>query len=208
MKQLCVQLKQVNFAYPGHELILKNINLEIREGEFAVIFGPNGAAKTTLLKIISGLLKPESGLVNLNTSSLGYLPQKTYLNNSFPATVEEVLTYTSEKNSLFKDFLLHELGLSEKHRALLKTLSGGQLQRVHLARILSNNPQLLILDEPTNNLDQQGIEKLFRLLNKLHQQNKTIILVTHDLTPLLGTEANFYLLNQKKICKLNTRDVI
>ncbi|HHY05522.1 MAG TPA: metal ABC transporter ATP-binding protein [Clostridia bacterium] len=207
MKDRIIQLKKVTFAYPGNPPVLEEINLEIKTGEFVIIFGPNGSAKTTLLKIMLGLLTPQKGTVKIGSSAnllptISYLPQKTSLNKSFPATVWEVLELTSTKSPAQINTVLKKLKLQEKSKALLGTLSGGQLQRVFLARTLLNNPQIIFLDEPTNNLDAQAQEKLYPMLHNLHRKGITILTVTHDLKPVLNYASRFLLLNQKKTIEI------
>ena len=218
MKDNIIQLEKITFAYPGNSPILEEINLEIKAGEFVIIFGPNGSAKTTLLKIMLGLLKPQKGTVNMGTSptlppTISYLPQKTSFNQGFPATVREVLELSGQKNKFDKNYsrkhlqqqirtVLKKVKLQEKSNSLLGTLSGGQLQRVFLARALLNNPQIIFLDEPANNLDAQAQEELYQLLHHLHQEGLTILTVTHDLNPLLDYATRFLFVNQKKITEI------
>lgn len=218
MKENIIQLRNVTFAYPGHLPILDEINLEIKAGEFVIIFGPNGSAKTTLFKIMLGLLKPQKGTVKIGTSpalppTISYLPQKTSFNQGFPATVGEVLELSGKKNKFDKNYsrkhlqqqiktVLEKVALQEKSNSLLGTLSGGQLQRVFLARALLNNPQIIFLDEPANNLDVQGQEELYQLLHNLHQEGLTILTVTHDLNPVLDYASRFLFVNQKKITEI------
>jgi len=214
MKEKMIHLDKITFAYPGNPPVLEDIELEIYTGDFIVILGPNGSAKTTLLKIMLGLLKPQKGTVKINTSRItsphiGYLPQKSSLNQDFPATVQEVLELTHKKSSFRNNnqiqqikAILEKVKLQEKSNSLLGTLSGGQLQRVFLARALLNNPQILILDEPINNLDIQAQDELYELLHNLHQEELTIITVTHDPDSIRDYASRFLYVDRKKITEI------
>jgi len=218
MKDKIIKLEKITFAYPGNPPVLEEISLEIKAGEFVIIFGPNGSAKTTLLKIMLGLLKPQKGTVQIDGSPhlppvISYLPQRASFNQGFPATVWEVLELCSKKNRFARNFsrqnlqqqiktVLEKVELQGKNHSLLGTLSGGQLQRVFLARTLLNNPQIIFLDEPANNLDVQAQEELYQLLDNLHQEGLTILTVTHDLAPVLDYASRFLFVNQKKITEI------
>lgn len=208
MRETIIQLKDITFAYPGNPPVLEDINLDINMGDFVIVLGPNGSAKTTLLKIILGLLKPQKGTVHIGTTQgsipkIGYLPQKTtFFNRSFPATVREILEITNKKNRQQINAILEKVELKEKKHTLLGNLSGGQLQRVFLARTLLNNPQIIILDEPTNNLDQLAQKELCRLLVNLHKEGLTILMVTHDLATIQEYASRFLYVAQKKVTEI------
>lgn len=214
MKEKIIYLDKITFAYPGNPPVLEDIDLEIYAGDFVVILGPNGSAKTTLLKIMLGLLKPQKGTVKIDPSPttsppIGYLPQKASFNQGFPATVQEVLELTNKKkffqnNDQIRHIkaVLEKVKLQEKSNSLLGTLSGGQLQRVFLARALLNKPQILFLDEPTNNLDIQAQDELYELLHNLHQESLTIITVTHDPSSLLDYASRYLYVNRKKVTEI------
>lgn len=196
MKENIIRLEELSFAYPGQKKILRNVNLEIYRGEFLVIMGPNGAAKTTLLRLILGLLKPVGGQIQLNKDTvLGYIPQKSLFNPGFPATVlEAVMLQAAPRNPEQKKLVeqsLKKVGLWEKRNSLLGSLSGGQFQRMLIARSLINGPQVLFLDEPFTGLDPSGQEDYLNLLTKLNGEGLTIIMVTHDPAPLLEKASRF-----------------
>ncbi len=192
MSETLIRLKEVTFAYPGGRPVLHDINLEVRAGDFIVILGPNGAAKTTLLKIMLGLLKPQQGTVEIAAEEQarpkGYIPQKaTEINPGFPATVEEIValnvTDRKKKKALCEE-ALRRVNLWEKRGDLLGTLSGGQMQRVMIARALIASPRLLFLDEPYTGLDADSQADFTELLKGLHKEGLTILMVTHDLEPV------------------------
>ena len=207
MKEQLIQLQNVTFAYPGEQPILEEINLQVQKGEFIVVLGPNGSAKTTLLKIMLGLLKPQKGTSQIigtaqkRTPVLSYLPQKAAFNQGFPATVWEVLTLSGKQHNIKQNSkaALEKVGLSEKKDSLLGALSGGQLQRVFLARALLNHPEILFLDEPANNLDIQAQQELYQLLADLHREGLTIITVTHDVEPVLDYASRIFFVNNKTV---------
>jgi zinc transport system ATP-binding protein len=174
--------------------VLHQVNLEIYENDFLGIIGPNGGGKTTLLKALLGLLKPESGKIifrkdlNGTKKPIGYLPQVKHIDKKFPITVFDVVlsgslmadksvSKTKLKGKAFA--LLNEMGIDNiKHKAIGE-LSGGQMQRVFLCRALLSEPKLLILDEPDTFVDNRFEGELYE---KLRQLNKTmaILLVSHD----------------------------
>jgi len=198
MSNALIKLNQVTFAYPGNQPVLRDVTLQIFAGDFMVILGSNGAAKTTLIKIMLGLLKPQQGTVELSGfekgQTKGYIPQKTTsINPGFPATVEEVVSLNAPPRSKERKQLVEEalrrVDLWEKRANLLGTLSGGQLQRVMIARALVSSPHLLFLDEPFNGLDTTSQADFMQLICRLNNEGLTIVLVTHDLE-LVSQQAN------------------
>lgn len=192
-----IEVKNVSFNY-GPVDALENVSLRVEEGEFIGIVGPNAGGKSTLLKLILGLLKPRSGQVQVlgkppeqGRKLIGYVPQYPRFIRDFPITVEQlVLTARLGQTRWWggyrptdKAIAHHALELTEtlplaKRRP--ETLSGGQLQRVLLSRALACEPRILILDEPTANIDQRVETEIFDLLKKLNEE-MTIIVVSHDI---------------------------
>jgi zinc transport system ATP-binding protein len=184
-----VRLKDVDFAYNGIS-ILRKVNLALKGGEFVAVIGPNGGGKTTLLKLIAGLLKPDRGQI-LACDEIGYVPQALPFDRRFPISVMElVLTGTlshlpwhgahSKKSKERARAALDRVGLIDKAQLPFGTLSGGQMQRVLIARALVDEPKLLLLDEPTANIDIEATKVLKGVLQSLRGQ-VTIAMVTHDL---------------------------
>jgi zinc transport system ATP-binding protein len=197
-----VELQGVTFAY-HREPVLKDIDLRVEEGEFFAIIGANGAAKTTLMKVMLGLLRPQAGRVLLlgedirsfkRWKEIGYVSQMaSHINPSFPATVEEVVAsgyYTgfgklaSPGRASAVKLALERTGLMKLRRRRIGELSGGQRQRVFLAKALVQNPKALFLDEPTTGVDSPSRKEFYSLLDELHRQGTTIAMVTHDLASL------------------------
>jgi len=189
-----VELEGVYYSYGG-KWVLEDINLKIGRGDFLAIFGPNGGGKTTLLKIILGLLKPQKGKVRYNFRGMGkpigYLPQITY-KGTFPIKVIDLVLmglvtpkkwgFWKKKDEVKKaEDALEKVNMLKYKNWPIKELSGGQLQRVFLARALVSNPELLILDEPTSNIDPQAKFCFYEFLGQLNS-NITLVMVSHDLS--------------------------
>lgn len=197
MNAPAVEVQGLSFSYGPHR-VLEDVNLNLAPGDFACIVGPNGGGKTTLLKLLLGLLEPERGLVRvLGTTprqarrALGYMPQHAQLDPQFPATVLDVALlgrlgrsralgpFTRQDRELAREALA-QVEMDALAGRSFSALSGGQRQRVLLARALTSQPDLLLLDEPTSSLDMNVEEELYQLLTRLNQR-LTILLVTHDL---------------------------
>jgi len=189
-----IEIEHVNFAYDSN-LVLEDVNLTIAEKEFVCVIGPNGGGKTTLLKIILGLLEPKGGTVRVfggpavNARTLiGYVPQFVQFDPQFPVTVMDVVMMgtlgitTGGRRQARRNAhaALDEVGLSDMSRRPLAELSGGQRQRVFLARALAANPSALLLDEPTSHLDLQVEMELVSLLAELNKR-MTVVMVSHDI---------------------------
>lgn len=184
-----VQIQDLSFSYT-QRVVLNKISLDLKSGSFLTLIGKNGTGKSTFIKC---LLKIETVPDNtiffdgkdINTikryQGVGYVPQKIDFNYEFPITVNEILSsaYLKSKDLYFTS-VINELDLNPIYRQNVNTLSGGQLQRVFIARSLLNNPKLLILDEPTVGVDQDNIVTLSNILRSLKDKGVTIIMSTHD----------------------------
>jgi zinc transport system ATP-binding protein len=214
-----IEAKKISVYY-GQTEVLKDVSFAVEQGDFVGLAGPNGAGKTTLIKAILGLLPISEGDIELfgvnkdkfnNWDRIGYLPQKSSsINALFPATVREVVTLgllsqkkfpkrisSSDKAKI--DNILAELGITKLEKRLLSELSGGQQQKVLLARALVSGPEVLIFDEPSTALDPESRESFFRLIQKLNMKNGiAIILITHD-TSYIGKYANKLLYLDKNL---------
>lgn len=190
-----IDIKNLSLGYDGN-IVLKNINLKIEENDFICVVGPNGSGKSTLIKGILGLIKPISGTItfnNLKQNFIGYMPQETKVDSNFPASVLEIVlsgTLNKKSRSLFytkedKKLAIKNLkilGIENLKNKHFSELSGGQRQKVLLARSLCATSKLLILDEPSNNLDSKSKKNLYDILKNLNKNyNITIIMITHDL---------------------------
>lgn len=188
-----VSVQSVSYKY-NSESVLENVSFNIEEGDFLGIIGPNGAGKTTLFHCMLGLLNTYSGRITILNQDIkknkkifkkiGYIPQKKSIDQKFPLTVQELvslsLTRETPKNVVFK--ILKQVGLYNMKNKTIGQLSGGQQQRVLIAKALVNNPVILMLDEPTNELDQKSQHDFYFLLKELNEKNKiTIIWTSHDM---------------------------
>lgn len=199
--QQIVTIDDIFFSYENKPVI-SGLNFSILERDFVGLVGSNGAGKTTLLKMIVGLLKPARGEIRLfgqpieqfrDWERVGYVPQKNALNPLFPATVREVVTSgLFGKKNMFRrlskqerskaDDALYAMRIEDLADRRIGQLSGGQQQRVFLARALINNPELLILDEPTVGIDAETQAGFFRMIRHMHQHHHiTFIMVSHDM---------------------------
>jgi len=214
-----IEVKNLSIRY-GETEAISDISFNVERGDFIGLVGPNGGGKTTLAKAMLGLLPIYSGKISLfgqtinafsNFKKIGYLPQKhTSINPLFPASVREVIllgtlsTKTWPKKINRSDWqkvekLLKDFGIADLKDKLISELSGGQQQKVMLARALVSEPELLILDEPSTALDPDSREQFFTHLKKLNDQKKiTIILITHD-TGYIGEYANKLLYIDRKL---------
>jgi zinc transport system ATP-binding protein len=177
----------------GGAAVLEDVTFSVKRGEFIYVIGPNGGGKTTLLKLLLGLLKPDAGRIAVFGQAppranrrIGYLPQHQFYDPQFPVTaLEVVLTglsfapFRAGTDRRLASAALDEMGLADSAGRPYSVLSGGQRQRVLIARALVGNPELLLLDEPTSNVDPSVEEALFERLNRL-KRTLTIMMVTHD----------------------------
>lgn len=188
-----LELKDITAGY-DHQPVLEHVNFTIREGDFIGIIGPNGGGKTTLLKVILGLLKPFSGVVIYHTSKqnlFGYLPQNNRFDQRFPINVTEVvLSGLMSGKGLYKSYtradrkkaweLLDKYGMGNYKKSPIGDLSGGQMQRVFLCRAIISSPRILILDEPTTYVDSNFEKEFYPILEELNK-SLSIVMVSHDL---------------------------
>lgn len=193
-----ISFSNVDFEYISGFKVLQNISLNVPAGDFVCVVGPNGGGKTTFLKLILGIIKPTRGEVKVFGQSpetvldkIGYVPQQSKFDSNFPVSVlDVVLMGLLDKNFVWGGFsknhkekalaAINEVGIDDLADQTFNNLSGGQRQRVLMARALVSDPQLLLLDEPTSNIDIHGTEQFYSLFEKLNQKY-TIIMVSHDI---------------------------
>ena len=195
--QTIVTFKDVSFAYDNHQ-VLNDVNLELTERDFVSIVGPNGSGKTTILKLILGLLQPQKGTIKVldklpehACSRVGYVPQHSQVDPHFPVNVTDVVLmgrlgqarflgpFRSSDHQLAQK-TIKQMDLEDLKTRSFSTLSGGQRQRVLIARALAGEPQLLLLDEPTSNLDLAAEIQLHQYLDRISRQT-TVVIVSHDI---------------------------
>ena len=163
--------------------ILDNIDIQINKNDFITIIGPNGAGKTMLLKCLMGFYKPTSGLIERKEKlKIGYMPQTINVIGTMPMTVKDFITVRKEYDDISLKKVIIEVNIGEIVNKQLSVLSGGEMQRVLLARSLLNNPDLLILDEPAQNLDISGQLNFYKLIQEIYSKRDiSILMVSHDL---------------------------
>jgi len=195
----------------GANMVLQDVDLKVNENDFIGVIGPNGGGKTTLLKVILGLVKPSEGKIVfnnelLNNNSIGYLPQMSTGDINYPVTVTDIILSglmirkgiisrmsSSDKTRAMK--VMDELGLEEMTNSTLNELSGGQMQRVFLGRAIIGNPRLLLLDEPGNFVDTTFENDFYEKLRDLNKR-MAILMVSHDVGTISSHIKSFACVNR------------
>jgi zinc transport system ATP-binding protein len=203
-----IDLRDIDFAYPGGQPVLSDLSLAVERGEFVAVAGPNGGGKTTLLRLVLGLLHPTRGHVRLECKRerIGYLAQRARLELDAPATVREVVTAGRAQRKLLGPLRAHDreaietaierVGLGNLASKPLARLSGGQQQRALIAKALAGDPELLVLDEPTTGVDHEAQESFAVLLGELHAElGATILYVSHEFGAVEGVVGRLLLVN-------------
>jgi len=194
-----INIKNLCFTYTNSKpYILDNINLKIEKGSYVSILGENGSAKSTLVKLILNLLKPNSGEIILNTSRIAYVAQKVEnFNAQFPITVYEMLNChrkvlkLKDKSLISKS--LKAVGMEDHTHTLIGNLSGGQQQKIFIARSLIGNPELLILDEPSTGIDIQSMADIYGIIKGLNVNLRiTVVSVEHNLKAALDNSTDIF----------------
>lgn len=220
--QPIIQLDHVNFSYADTP-VLTNVNLSINPCEFIGIIGPNGGGKTTLLKLLMGFLKPTSGKLDVFGTSpqvsrlqIAYVPQTQRFDRDFPISVLELVLlgrlsklpwygkFSAEDKEAAKQ-ALEKVRLSNFQNRPFGTLSGGQAQRALIARALASSPHLLLLDEPTANVDSQAEADIYEILHSL-RNTMTILMVTHNLSAAIE-QVQRVILVQNSVIMLKPEEV-
>jgi zinc transport system ATP-binding protein len=200
MENSIVQIQNVWLAYNG-KTVLQDVCLNIQQGDFIAMIGPNGGGKTTLLKLMLGLLRPDQGSIKVlggqtekASHHIGYVPQDVHINRSFPITAIDVVlmgklrpdkrwALSSAQDRREALDALERMEIADCANSKIDALSGGQRQRVFIARALVAQPKILLLDEPTASIDARGQVEFYRLLKVLNK-DITILVVSHDLVAI------------------------
>ncbi len=211
-----IQVSDAHLGY-GTRIILRGVSLDVNRGDFLGIVGPNGAGKTTILRAVLGILRPLQGNVSCRGRT-GYAPQRSQLDPIFPFTVEEVAAmglWTPDSADLGRRERrqkvagsLERCGMLDHARTAFRDLSGGQKQRVLVARALVSDPEILILDEPTNDLDLRGEFEVMELVRSLHDSGRTVVMVTHLLHLVTRYVRRLALLHQGRLECGPTEDML
>ena len=183
--------------------VLEHVDFAIEPGEIVTVVGPNGSGKSTLIRALLGVLTPTQGTIARKPGlRIGYVPQKLTLDATLPITVSRFLSLPDRQSDAVIARVLDRVGASGLELQQLATLSGGQLQRVLLARALLTMPDILILDEPTQGLDQPGMAEFYRLIEQLRQEiGCAVLLVSHDLHVVMSASDRVICLNGHVCCE-------
>ena len=183
-----IESRHITVTLQGNT-ILKDVSLTINPRDFMTIIGPNGAGKSILLKCLMGITKPNLGEIRRKKAlKIGYIPQCFITQNSLPITVEGFLRLRIKTEPSTLNTIIHEINIADILKRSLAVLSGGELQRVLLARSLLNQPELIVLDEPVKNLDIAGQLAFYKLLNNIYKnRNISILMVSHDLHMVMAS---------------------
>jgi len=213
---ILLEAKELYFKYFKEE-VLNDINFYVKSGDFFAITGPNGGGKSTLIKLLLGILQPVSGEITIANSlgenqEIGYVPQNTNINLDFPISVLDVVLmgngakhkgakrlFSTKYNKFEIECAknsLKKVNMQDFINNKISNLSGGQRQRVMIARAICSHPTLLILDEPTSNIDVQGQKEIYALLKELNK-TLTIVVVTHDLSVISNYANRVLYVNRK-----------
>jgi zinc transport system ATP-binding protein len=203
-----LELTDVNLIR-GQWQLLQQVSLKVGRGEILTIIGPNGAGKTTLVRVALGLLPPTAGRVQrLPGIGIGYMPQSLHIDPTFPLTVKRFLSMAGKEHHNKVLPLLEEVGAARLLDSPLQNISGGEMQRVLLARALMRDPDLLVLDEPVQGVDVHGQVELYQLITRIRDERRcAVLMVSHDLHLVMAATDRVLCLN-RHICCSGTPEVV
>ena len=205
---MLIKISNLEVKY-GSKFVLKNMNLSLKAGEIVTIVGPNGSGKTTLFKAIIGTVSVSKGTIEVKPNlRIGYVPQQLKIDQTLPITVERFLKLSNInfEKSLDKTELI--LGSKDLLDVQINSLSGGEMQRVLLARALINDPQVLLLDEATRGLDQPGVAAFYRKIENIRKStNCAILMISHDLHVVMSSSDRVICVNGH-ICCQGTPEIV
>jgi len=208
MTDALITAENLTIRLDGQE-VLSNVSLKVQRAEIVTILGPNGSGKSTLLRALLGILRPASGNVTRRAGLvIGYVPQKLAVDRTLPMTVRRFLSLPKRVSDPDATAALARVGLPEVAERQMADLSGGQFQRVLLARALLARPDLLILDEPTQGLDQPGEAAFYRLIEEVRRETGVaVLMVSHDLHVVMAASDRVICLNGHVCCEGTPRVV-
>ncbi len=209
-----VEIRDLTVKYNDH-MILNHLNFWVNSGEIVAIIGPNGSGKTTLLKAILGLI-PHQGTVTIfgrparfALNDIGYVPQRLDFDRTFPLTVEEFLDFTKTPNEPWRKEVIEEVGVNAFLDKRLGELSGGQMQRLLIARALMKEPRLLMLDEATSGVDMAAEMTFFELIEHINDvHNVTVMLISHEVQMVYKFATQILCLNKDLVCNGRPKEAI
>ncbi|UWR13963.1 metal ABC transporter ATP-binding protein [Sulfitobacter sp. M368] len=197
-----IETKGLTLRY-GSATVLRDVHFKLSQGEIVTIVGPNGSGKSSLLRALIGALKPASGAVIRKPGlKIGYVPQKLQIDGTLPLTVQRFLSLPVRQSQEVTTQALAQAGVPELAQRQMTDLSGGQFQRVLLARALLGSPDVLILDEATQGLDQPGAAAFYRQIEDVRQRTGVaILMVSHDLHVVMAASDRVLCLNGHVCCE-------
>ena len=211
MEDLSVDVVKLSMRFGEEEPLFSELSFKIQKGEFAMIIGPNGCGKTTLIKIIMGLYKSTGGHVHVHERSIGYVPQYLQKDEFSPMSVRELFSLKLKDSGFWWGMkkcekkvleMLARTNIEYVYDRQIRNLSGGEFQRVMISYALIDDPGLLILDEPISGIDIHGEQEFFELLERIHSENPvTIIMISHDLDVVYKYASQVICLNKDLLCQ-------
>jgi zinc transport system ATP-binding protein len=195
-----IQARDIAVSFNGRQ-VLQQVSVTIRSGEIVTLIGPNGAGKSTLVRVLLGLTQADSGSIERQRKlRIGYMPQKLHIDANLPITVQRFLRLAGARNNAIAS-ALREVGIPHLGQSPLQTISGGELQRVLLARALLRDPQLLVLDEPVQGVDIAGQTELYELIAAIRDRHHCgVLMVSHDLHLVMAKTDTVICLNHHVCC--------
>ena len=196
-----VEITHLNISF-GANKVVDNVSMTLKQGEITTLIGPNGAGKTTLVKAVLGLLSPNSGVIKRSpTLRIGYMPQKLQIDATFPLTVERFLKTAAFASAEDRLQALQSVGAETLIKQSVHSLSGGEMQRVMLARALLRKPELLVLDEPAQGVDINGQIELYNLIARIRDRyHCSVLMISHDLHLVMAATDQVVCLNRHICC--------
>jgi zinc transport system ATP-binding protein len=199
-KKTLLKLESVSFS-KNNKWLVKGVSLEVKQGEIVTLIGPNGSGKSTTAKIALGIYKEIEGMVNKFTNKIGYVPQKISIDWTLPIRVIDFMSLTDEPTDEQINIALNLTGVGHLKNKSLGNLSGGEFQRVLIARAIAKQPDLLVLDEPVQGVDFKGEIVLYELIKKISEElNCGILLISHDLHVVMSATDFVVCLNGHVCC--------
>lgn len=210
-----IEINNLYFSY-GKSLpyVLDNINLKVETGRYISVLGENGSGKSTLMKLILNLLKPTSGSIKIGTKNLGYVPQFIEnFNSAFPITVEEMLRCHKSALKLKDNKIISKsltaVGMEDFDHNLIGNLSGGQRQKIFIARAIMGCPELILLDEPSSGIDIKSQKEIYNILKTLNKNNGiTILSVEHNIKAATENSTDIFKIDKGKGTLLTINDFL
>ena len=206
-KKILLKLENAGFS-KNNKWLVKGVSLEVKQGEIVTLIGPNGSGKSTTAKIALGIYKEIEGKVNKFTNKIGYVPQKISIDWTLPIRVIDFMSLTEEPTDKQINIALNLTGVEHLKNKSLGNLSGGEFQRVLIARAIAKQPEVLVLDEPVQGVDFKGEIALYELIKKISEElNCGILLISHDLHVVMSA-TDFVVCLNGHVCCSGTPQVV